>query len=1057
MFIYNISDTFLNDEVDFPFNIYNKDGKYIDDFWDNIETVIESLNNDTNNKVRFIWIEAEGYCQTEVFLRRILKKQNTYPVLYLHWIDYVEKYDSKTKDPIGTEIRKVYENRKYFSDHSGIKICVIDHAEKIERYEYFTELESGFHNNPFIFIFLLKRGTFSNKVNWDQVLNHANNNNNIGIIRSENNFYQVQKYDKLICREIIKSTISNVDVKNKCIDILETLNDDLCRVYYFDLFISLLKGYNSSEDLPESFNDTTLLEEIYSNAKEGVVRHLFGATSLEGYIQSYYSSDFVQNSRLDDQKREPIDNYAWAYGIIYCAIQDDDNYYNKAIELLFSNKKNGNGKDALEQIENINSHIISISLDSSKAPNVNFSLESYLFHTVEYSLCSALVTSILLNNAYNKIDNKLCESIFIKLCQKYTKIIEEPTDIYYWVLLGFEIGKMLKNYSSDTVLKGLNSIFEIISDEYVIPKTNENGIAVIPVTNFEYQKFVNDKGYLLYLKLDEEYPLKTIANEYYKEIIDFLSVALSGKEKKYTKYLANILKGYDWIQYKHIAYIYSQKESNIINTIYESIIENNYSVPLFHPAWWSDGNNSSFENPFCNPLQPVVSINILEARAYANWLSKKINKNVRIVKYDPDYISIIGDTDSKNGLTQRGIFLEYIDSVCSFINSSENSEWFYGDCNTKIKEPSPVALPNTLFYGVYDFIGNVFELQDTVFKYNYGRKFKKLSERFIRKKNHYLIDYNCYGGGLQRTKTNWPPNYMGQVPAFLRNQDIGFRIVIDGNESIGTEYKHINSRTLEYTDDFLSTFIPLSNQFNHKLLLEQIEIESVDVPQHNVYKTFMFTSEDDSIVFFKYQDKHNEYIMLFNCGYHIYAYYLQQIASVNIDESFNKVEMVVKKPVISNEPATRKKYNNKDFSNVISLVEIYNNGNKETFLAESINISNGLFTINTTNIAKNKKSQFCLAGNYKIIFGKENESDKKEYYETIKTKLGTDFFLPDWIDLVDFIHFISMSIPKSDKIDVETIITAITAIDTSDLHKRINEKNFSMIEKNRRKKYESKQ
>ena len=188
--------------------------------------------------------------------------------------------------------------------------------------------------------------------------------------------------------------------------------------------------------------------------------------------------------------------------------------------------------------------------------------------------------------------------------------------------------------------------------------------------------------------------LNRIATEYYKEIFDFVIGALQDRKSKDCNCLARLLKGYDWEHYKQIAYLLSRKDDINSEAIYGAI-DTNYPNKVSYPAKWSDCQNADMSRPFCNPLQPVVCINIFEARAYAKWLSAKINKKVRILNYDPDYLSVIGKDEDTSAESLRQLFILHIENHRDFINTAENNDLFYNKNDIKIKEPSPVGMPNS--------------------------------------------------------------------------------------------------------------------------------------------------------------------------------------------------------------------------------------------------------------------------------------------------------------------------------------------------------------------------
>lgn len=1057
MFQYDISDKFLNNDIEYYFNITDIDNNPIEDFWDEIEHVGDLLASDKNNKVRFMWIEAEGYCQSEVFLRKILQNKNDYPVLYLHWIDCFEKYGDNI-NPITVEINQVHKDGVYFADSSSMKICVIDHAEKIGRLEHYTNLCKSFNDKSCIFIFLSKRrGKITSEV-WKRILTRAKNDNenNLGIIRSEKNFYKVERYDVEICKNLINSSIMNEDVKRKSLEIINTLNKELRRVYYFDLFLSYLKKLPNEAAVPNSFNDTSLLQSIYEEAFDGIISHVKGAPTLAKYITEYYKSDFVKYNTLDKQKREPIDDCAWAYGIIKYAYNDEkDSYYSKTIKYLFDFHKKGKNVASPDQIRNITNRIVNMITNADNVNEYIFSLEAFLINLSFHNIQGSLICAIVINESLEKIETNIIEKLFLLLCDRYKQNVTVKEEIHLVCLLGMEIGKLLSVVSNETVTKGLDCFFRQVKDGYVCPRCNEYGISVIPVTNFEFSKFVKDNGYQNYYDIVDK-PLNNIAVNYYKEIFDFIINALNGHSQKNSKFLANILKGYDWLQYKQIAYLYVQKNIIDIEDIYKSIQEINYPHPIRYPAKWADEDNSKNEHPFCNPLQPVVCINLFEARAYAKWLSEKIDVPVRIVKYDPDYISIIGSIESEEENKQRVLFKNHLVENENFINTVENRKWFYGSDDIEIREPSPVSIPNSRFSNLYDFLGNVFETQDTKFNYKYNTSITNEAIQFFEKREEVLVDYNCACGGLQRTKANLPPEYMGQVPAFLRNQDIGFRIVIDGREEKGILKEHLTNKKICYSERENIVFNKCLKEDVKNRLLNNIRIEFLDeLCGNQILKSDVYSCDEKSLVLFSASNEENcsakDLIMVVSDEKSIFIYQLSYVSTI---KSFNDatISMTICYPEIPTEMALRKKYKNQDLSYWIDFVKIYENGKEVTYLVHKVDIANSYFTLPKRKSRRalidgiERKVDTLIWGKCKISFLEDKMAFKTSFFDELQGQLGTNFFLPDWINVVDYINYISSSISVTEKLDVETIMTAITTIDTSDLHEKINEQKIYKID-----------
>lgn len=943
-------------------------------------------------------------------------------------------------------------NNSYFINNSNvIKICVIDHAEIIEQKDQYLELCKKLHENRCIFIFVAKKDVPSIAY-WEEIVKKASceseDDSYLGILRSEENYHIVKPYSIVQCKEIFLEAILQEKVKVKVLSMAETLGEELRRPYYFDFLIKEINNYKDYTQIPEKLDDSNLMLKIFHNALEGIIAHLKGYVTLKEYLDGYYDSTFVKNYSYGEHSRIPFDNYAWAYGIMHCIGKSN---YADTIAMQFNYLNSVYDLDFKSQLEEINERIVQL-FYSEKRDTINkyFLLEKYFLHIIDYSLEGSRICSIVLNKCLKKINKETCNTIFKRLCEKYNKTIDCKEEIYVHNMLGMQIGTLLPNMECHNIAEGLKYIFDYVCDDYVLPKCNENGIAVIPVTNFEYEKFVKDNGYNLFYTLESQKPLNEIATDYYKEIFDFIIGALNGSNRKDSNCLARILKGYGWDHYKQIAYLLSKK-GDINNKAIYDFIGKNYPNRLLYPAKWKNGKNEDVRNPFCNPLQPVVCVNIYEARAYANWLSSKTGKKVRLLNYDPDYLSVIGKDEASEAGTLRQMFLAHINRKREYINSSENSTAFYCRNDIKIKEPSVVAMPNSKFLGLYDFVGNIFETQDTPFMYNYAKNIEEIRQGLKKVKEVY-IDYNCPGGGLQRTAANWPPEYMGQVPAFLRNQDIGFRIVIDGKD-IGTQkHKNRHIEHIHYSESFIESFTCTMEE--SASILSNIHLKYADTNEdikHEFIRSAVFCNKEKSSVLYIKRDTNisvsKEAILLVQKGEDIYAYHLIGITSVQNDEKKQNIhlKMVIRKPEVPIDLATRKKLQNSSFSEWIDIVELMNGNDTDIFKAYPVNILNGYFRIVRRNVryavfnGQEHKRSSKICNSYLICFNEDSQNWKTTYYEGFKEKLGANCFLPDWIDIVDFINNICVNV-AANVLDIETVMAAISTIDTSDLHEQINNK-----------------
>lgn len=1047
MFKYKNSGIFVNEFVDYPFNITDGKSIPIKDFWEVINKNIRQINDENMSKIRYIWIDACNYCQTEIFLKKILlPNQDKYPILYLHWIDFINK--DKT---IYHQLSQEQIDGQYFINNANLtKICVIDHAETINQIDQYFELCKKLHDNKCIFIFVCKK-ELPEPSFWKEIVKRASRNSNddnnnyyLGILRSEDNYFVVRPYTILQCENIFRSAILKDDIKNKAISISNTLEEELRKPYYFDFLISELNSYNSLSQMPNKLDDSELILKIFDKSLDGIVAHLKGHTTFRTFLDGYYNSSFVKTYNYGEHSRIPFDNYVWAYGIIYFSANEK---HDDIISTQFNYSNEKNDIDYKRQLQEINERVIQICYsEKKKTINKNFILKDYFIDLINFNIEASKICAFLLNKCFDKIDIETSQTIFKSLGERYNKTLNSKEEISTFYSLGMEIGMLLPKISDKCIGEGLNYLFNFVNEKYVEPKCNDSGISVIPVTNFEFKKFVDDGGYSLFYSSNSDKPLNDIATEYYKEIFDFIINALSGNSRMDSNCLARLLKGYGWDYYKQVAYLFSKKEDINNAAIYQAI-GLNYPHDILYPAKWSDSNNSNISRPFCNPLQPVVCINLFEARAYTKWLSSKIQRNVRILNYDPDYLSIIGNCDND---VQRQYFISHIKTQHDFINSIENESLFYGANDIKVKEPFPVAMPNSKFEKLYDFVGNIFETQDTPFTYKYDKSNEIINGQ-LKQTNDIFIDYNCPGGGLQRTEANWPPEYMGQVPAFLRNQDIGFRIVIE-SQSVGSrQHKSRKLDSVCYSKSTVETFSNNNIDRDNTSLFKHIHLKYIDNNdfEKNFMRSKIFFNADKSIVIYSLKNTNSkaytEAILLVQNKHNIFAYHLVNIVSVVCDtEICDKtcLKIFSRKPTISDDMSLRKKMQNYMFSDWIDMIELTEGGNIYNYIAFPINIVNGFFQITNRRIrydvrdGQENKGSSLLNNSYIICFNNDSQNYKKSYYESLKDKLGANFFLPDWINIVDFIRSINIQI--SDELDIETVIAAISTIDTSDLHEQIN-------------------
>jgi formylglycine-generating enzyme required for sulfatase activity len=133
--------------------------------------------------------------------------------------------------------------------------------------------------------------------------------------------------------------------------------------------------------------------------------------------------------------------------------------------------------------------------------------------------------------------------------------------------------------------------------------------------------------------------------------------------------------------------------------------------------------------------QPVINVNVADAQAFCNWLSKEIGTTVRLPE-ENEWVYA-----SKGGNKSRGC--EYSGS-----NSVDDVAWYSGNSESKTHEVG-TKKPNEL--GIYDMSGNVWEWCGT--------------SGAIRGGSWFNLDSGCR------------MSYRGDVSPGYRGLDLGFRVV----------------------------------------------------------------------------------------------------------------------------------------------------------------------------------------------------------------------------------------------------------------------------------------
>ena len=264
--------------------------------------------------------------------------------------------------------------------------------------------------------------------------------------------------------------------------------------------------------------------------------------------------------------------------------------------------------------------------------------------------------------------------------------------------------------------------------------------------------------------------------------------------------------------------------------------------------------------------------------------------------------------------------LEKDNELLSLINTRENSNCYYGPSNRENQESATVCLiqhpvPGC---GLFDFCGNVFEMQDT--------EYVPIGKKSI---VHQPSDipawhkvYNCSGGGWQHTNMRLPTQYMGQFTAFTRNHDIGFRVVSGTHkkmltgEEITESPKDKTIGELTYGESFAESFLEGKSAF---IDMSKINLQPTKPNSEVVFSHQTMNSAEDksnrSIRFFSNSREMSvctEKVMLLAVGYDIYAYHLLPLATVkDNDGGFIGAKLMMREPQLEANSRTRKTYSNK--------------------------------------------------------------------------------------------------------------------------------------------------
>ena len=249
---------------------------------------------------------------------------------------------------------------------------------------------------------------------------------------------------------------------------------------------------------------------------------------------------------------------------------------------------------------------------------------------------------------------------------------------------------------------------------------------------------------------------------------------------------------------------------------------------------------------------------------------------------------------------------------------------------------------------------------------------------------------------------------MGQVPAFLRNQDIGFRIVIGGKDKIGINSDNQLHNKIEYYENQKTIFHKINTKKIDKMVFGNISVNYIDKLNHSVIdvlnRTLVYGNEQKSIAIYSTGNNQNklydESIMLIHDekSENIYAYHLLLVSSVKTYNADQNIQLIFKHPKIPSKLALRKNYENQSLADWIDVLEINKELISETYSVYPLNITNSYFDILPRKLRKSvvngteRKKNSSISGLYKISFCNNKLEFRNSFFNDLKFKLGTDFF-----------------------------------------------------------------
>jgi len=1039
-----------NASLSFPVNVRDENAR-VCNLNDIIKDALTSLQYMQTTQM-FVWIEAEKYCGVEHALFKTLSVDTFESA---NKVCYCSSFDVPKLDFYNyfENIELGFDAHEPFLYGKTPKIVVIDHAEIIEEPQKILELSRLLTLNSkekVLCVFMAKRRKHSDF--WKSVCESAELGINGEPFRKSRTIYTVSALSMQQVISVIKVSDISQRKKEQIISKSDSFDAYLYKHYFLDRLISYFS--RSDTKVPETFKDFSLLLALYHTQLE----RSFNATSeLSDFVDDFLKNEGIEN---DSSWEDPYGCFALSYGAArFCT---DYEKINTVISEIIN--KSGD----IDILTRIFEEVFTLC--------EQFHRNKYIV-LKELSLCGikgADIAAKILKCSFDAIPDDERTIIFENLCKQYVtpanvcskyndceKGEERRTcvgEIKTRFSLGLSIGILVLKMSSKIVEKCLSCFFEKVEDDYVLPKINSNGISLCVITNFEYMKFVNDDGYatLRNFGFPSAEQLKDSYYALYKDLIGIIQEAAVTDNDKIRRIISMTFKGSDWRHYNRIAHILAEMREDETTHKIEAlcdVLDDYYAEDLTAPVKWGKPYNPS--DLFCNPLQPVVGISLFEARAYAAWLSKKANQPVHLVKYNPDYLSIVGVKDVTNDrlLNIRNAFETYkSNDLLSLINTRENSNCYYGPSNRELQEPATIGLiqrplPNS---GLFDFCGNVFEMQDTEFQ----PADQKLRIHQSSDIQPWQRVYNCGGGGWQHTRIRIPTEYMGQFTVCTRNQDIGFRVVFGEHEKfdVGTEKrtKDTEGQSSTYDEAVREIYTKKENPF---IDLDKIVLQNSKNQDKILYGSPMEVYENNgefhAIRLFSTDEtplQSVERIMLLSVGFDIYAYHLIPLACVkNNSDGDERTEIILRKPQLALNSLSRKRLSNKACAFAVDCVQMISSSQTEVFVPYHADISCGRIIVEKRSKRVGNQSASNHTGKLSntFTFNISDNSYKFQLFEKIKWSLSGEVFLPDWIDLFDFINLSAANYDgQQTTLDRSTTMNVLSTIDTVDLHSLIRTENM---------------